>query len=649
MKTLPMRITKQWTQTFLLDPARSDLGTWVVFTGDKVGCVACKAAELDTCYARCEVDIRRPFRTWFLKRHHRSKTHRLAVATLCGRPTEDDAAPSREHFRRVFDATREASGRSKNGLAEIGQRLKVRRMKWCLAEAIRTTSRRFLAKSKCIGIMQDVRKNRLLVRFKAARDDLVSKKGTLGQVKLGNVGAEDLRKGVVRILQDFCTPMAGAPRRAAAPELDQGLLESIYRKVEHIAADAAADEQRAARDLRPRAVTEPSLRDTWAPLTNLKVVSRDRAHASRRLTKEPWKEDPYLRTVMERMVTGRRSITHLIQHSDVLASWFQANVRKVVDKAVVNLRIKDMSMCKARFDSTQRPVGRGVLFHQPTLLTAQQIVQARRDADEVRIAMEFLRYVDAEVLLTLGLLADAGDEASAHLRFCDSENADPGELAKHNKQLMQRIACLFGPEGRAFECGYSKFILENLRRTPVVVQVDGKVKTIGGADDVPEALLRKCLNRMAAWCRLAQATLHAEFPDFDVLVAFDIFDLSNLQPKGPLEVNAEHAQLLCRTFGVDLDRFLEAFKLAHPVALHARRSTTAATNVIAWSEALGQVKKARRTVADPLKELIRMSRETEGLGNYCLGCWDSGGRGVRTMGDPGGGVSGKATKTFSEY
>lgn len=272
-------------------------------------------------------------------------------------------------------------------------------------------------------------------------------------------------------------------------------------------------------------------------------------------------------------------------------------------------------MCKARFDSTQRPVGRGVLFHQPTLLTAQQIAQARRDKEEARVATEFLRYVNEEVLLTLGLLADAGDEASAHLRFCDSENADTAELAKHNKQLMQRIVCLFGPEGRAFECGYSKFILENLRRAPVVVHVDGKIKSIGGADQVPDSLLRKCLCRMAAWCRLAQATLRAEFPDFDVLVAFDIFDLSNLQPKGMLEVNTEHAQLLCMTFGVDLDRFMQAFALAHPAALHAKRSCTGATNATAWAEALRRLKKARRSGVEPLQDPVRLSRETWGLEN----------------------------------
>jgi hypothetical protein len=60
---------------------------------------------------------------------------------------------------------------------------------------------------------------------------------------------------------------------------------------------------------------------------------------------------------------------------------------------------------------------------------------------------------------------------------------------------------------------------------PVVVLIDGQPKTVGGSGTVTLAMQRRCLARMSAWCRLAQMTLKAEFPDWDALCAFDVFDL----------------------------------------------------------------------------------------------------------------------------
>ncbi len=149
---------------------------------------------------------------------------------------------------------------------------------------------------------------------------------------------------------------------------------------------------------------------------------------------------------------GKRSITAMIQNSNVFQVWFRDNINSIAAsrRVTLNTNIKDMSMCKAfgfqggsprkgrgkrrhtlpafgsrvtasliqlpahdfqcrccggatkhpwvfpplkpnqaRFDSTARPVGRGVLFHQAVIQTAVQIASNRRGTAEAADALRF--------------------------------------------------------------------------------------------------------------------------------------------------------------------------------------------------------------------------------------------------------------------
>eukprot|EP00969_Alexandrium_andersonii_P046980 2061307-Alexandrium_andersonii.AAC.1 len=53
---------------------------------------------------------------------------------------------------------------------------------------------------------------------------------------------------------------------------------------------------------------------SWrGPLPNLRIVARDAAHASRRVTKRPWTADPFLKDVVERTIFAKNSPTRLLQ------------------------------------------------------------------------------------------------------------------------------------------------------------------------------------------------------------------------------------------------------------------------------------------------------------------------------------------------
>ena len=50
---------------------------------------------------------------------------------------------------------------------------------------------------------------------------------------------------------------------------------------------------------------------------------------------------------------------------------------------------------------------------------------------------------------------------------------------------------------------------------------------LGEASGVGDNIIRRCLARMRAWNTLARAAVSAEFPNFEVAQAFQIFDLSS--------------------------------------------------------------------------------------------------------------------------
>jgi hypothetical protein len=81
-----------------------------------------------------------------LKKHRVSFVHRMAERTLqdrdVGEMMVDAASPPADQFKLVWDATKKSG--SKAALPDIGTRYKIARMRFCIAESIRTRHRDFL-------------------------------------------------------------------------------------------------------------------------------------------------------------------------------------------------------------------------------------------------------------------------------------------------------------------------------------------------------------------------------------------------------------------------------------------------------------------------------------------------------------------------
>jgi hypothetical protein len=91
-------------------------------------------------------------------------------------------APSVEDFKRVWEAFRGGGGHG--GVSGVGCRLKVQRMVWCIAEAIRKDHRRFLRSACTAAIHVDKRNSVMLVRFTASDKQLNHRSGILGMITI---------------------------------------------------------------------------------------------------------------------------------------------------------------------------------------------------------------------------------------------------------------------------------------------------------------------------------------------------------------------------------------------------------------------------------------------------------------------------------
>eukprot|EP00969_Alexandrium_andersonii_P253923 11222942-Alexandrium_andersonii.AAC.1 len=160
----------------------------------------------------------------------------------------------------------------------------------------------------------------------------------------------------------------------------------------------------------------------------------------------------------------------------------------------------------------------------PLIETLVSITVTRAGRAEAKSSIEALEFLDSERILSVAMCADAGDESLIVTRFYDAGTFDP---ALHQQQLADfraRIDFLF-VAGHCFQYGFTKEALVRLERVRTLC-LRGQTKSIGG--DVTDALKEKCLQRFKCWVWLATATIKAEFPQWDLLSCFAIFNVASL-------------------------------------------------------------------------------------------------------------------------
>ncbi len=225
------------------------------------------------------------FKTWKwgnLVRHHNSAGHRrrvvqgIAAATGSDRaakqlPLDLPGAPSLKAFASVWQRIRQGNS-ANQGCDGVGCRGKVWRMMCCIAECMFAMDRKFLKGNGTPGeivvaMHRDEKNGRLQIDFTACNQKLATRSGTMGIVA-NEGGMLGIINSSSTLMTRFWTDISGTT--------DSDGLQRFRLAVEVINTDAAADEIAAANEQ-----SRPSCTST-ALTPNVKLIARDRAHASQR-------------------------------------------------------------------------------------------------------------------------------------------------------------------------------------------------------------------------------------------------------------------------------------------------------------------------------------------------------------------------------
>ena len=125
-------------------------------------------------------------------------------------------------------------------------------------------------------------------------------------------------------------------------------------------------------------------------------------------------------------------------------------------------------------------------------------------------------------LLLAAMAADAADEFSGICHFCDSEDMDVSQLSLRVVGFIARMTVLFGSAPSCVKSGYTRHVIDTLRRA-TLVWPDGKTLRHLGA--VTSADMGWAFGHTASFLRLLLAGVEAEFPDWEVTQAFRVFDV----------------------------------------------------------------------------------------------------------------------------
>ena len=300
----------EYLSTCLVDPELPQCGSWIISTGVgnsfRLGCAVCngtgsgKWANLrwDNIIARGKAG---------LKEHQAGVHHQRLLKAAKGDKNKLRAkTPSLKSFEEVLRKTWKNEAQGANLFVKgIGRRQKVRRAKWCLAEAYREINQELLAKCEAIALHQDGTKGCILLRFTACGLDLEAFQGMLAFVNLaklyGGLRVVDVKSGTLHAIKKACTLGRRPPYRKPQKVFLKELFTHITEKTELWNTDAAEDEVLAGKMLQGVRL-DPEARErlvaahgrTLGALPNLLVRNREKAHGARRIKTQLHRHDRFM-------------------------------------------------------------------------------------------------------------------------------------------------------------------------------------------------------------------------------------------------------------------------------------------------------------------------------------------------------------------
>ena len=529
-----------------------------------------------------------------VKKHMNSKMHQRCLAAVSSAGPNPNS-PTPEQFEQVWSMRKMGASFAIpiDGLTSGDDQThrpsdKLRRMHWCLAEAKRVQFRNVLRTAASATLNQDARQEMLLVRMTACDADLNQKSGLVGMVKTAG-GATNLCIATVTALEQLCTPFAHEPAAVGSSagdaavskpaELDTELMKHVCSIVNWWYTDAASDELSAGEMLMSGATARRLF-------PNLKICGREKAHASRRVLERPQKAEPFLDDVAAHVLWNYDSIASILQHMPMCSSVFQAGSRENEDAEL----IKVLRFRRHRFDSQAEPFARIVLSFDAVLKASEVISHARKGDDAGKHAAKFLGWLNDEKALQLAMLADASDQILTLVRKVDVDFPDPSEHAKFVAAFILEGTRMW-LEDKCWAIGCTEVMMRFLKKKRNYLISGGVAGTLTLGGGVDDACKDRCMQRMKCWFRLALEVCRAEFPHFEAINAFRIFELSGgdiaLHGDGDEDCPfLEPLQRLSAIFGCDPGIAFAQYRRHLPLARSEKLAQSSHTNLSAWQAAI---------------------------------------------------------------
>ena len=223
-----------------------------------------------------------------------------------------------------------------------------------------------------------------------------------------------------------------------------------------------------------------------------------------------------------------------------------------------------------------------MLFGDAVIAVAHWICDTRaKDKKEWISAQEFLDGIDVEKMISMAMLADAGDEAGGLVRFFDTDEFDIAAAPAEISSFLQRSDALF-LQRQALKCGYTQYMVSHLRSTVRLCRLsNGEIRSVGGTSSVTDEILDRCFARMAAWVRLVAQTIQSEFPQWELIRAFGCLDLS---PRPSQEVIEKSLEQLAQCFKLNLASLQGEFEDFQAFAVKCRKLQADTTNLQCWTQ-----------------------------------------------------------------
>ena len=480
---------------------------------------------------------------------------------------------------------------------------------------------REFAKNAVAGsIRRDESDGRLLVFFSLVSKDLHCRSGMLGVRKGHGTAASAITAATWDLIQRFATPCYAVskfllpkhqPVCQEAPALDRSLCEHFASVQRQMVIDAAADEQLSVQQMMEQ--KKPNSRDRLFP--NLNLVTHDHSHATSRILKRGFYAIPALKSVLQEDIQGKTSVCQMVEHSKV----FKDHFRKLNSESEgpSSHKLVSFGAAKHRFASLQKPLMRSVLRFDTLFMTAGFIFHSRKNTKKAKAAQTFLAAQSTERLLLKAMMADAAEETMALLRFGDQNVVDVCVLPREVSAWHNRCSKLFD-DAECKNHGFTGFMLDAMSQTRIV-PVTGQ--SIGCAGGVPDRVFKGCLRHLREWLVVAREICKAEFPNFRLLSAFQIFDIDVSSPLGHpgntsrpaiLELKKRiHAQVevLAAFYSLDTDKLQEELEVIRPMALE-EMSISGSCCFEAWRKVLQKRIKHYPTLYKVLIEFLALGTST---------------------------------------